>query len=157
MIIEVEMLYEYSFLAFVFFLVGESAKQNTYDPQEVMVNMKIRSVDTGLQHCIALSKQGNHVLVWGKAINGQLGVTDHYQEYHAVPQIVRGLVGLISEVSAGFNHSAALTADGAVYVWGKGMSNNLKLNARKGISICFHCFGIIFFILCVIFHPSNSF
>ena len=35
-----------------FFLVGESAKQNTYDPQEVMVNMKIRSVDTGLQHCI---------------------------------------------------------------------------------------------------------
>ena len=116
------------------------------------MNMKIKAVDTGLQHCIALSNSGNHVLVWGKAINGQLGITDHHQEYHSVPQIVRQLEGIVTEVSAGFNHSAALTAEGAVYVWGKGMSMILKENARKGNSKKL----VVFMFFTYYFHTSNE-
>lgn len=107
-------------------------KHNLFDPQEVLTNMKMRSVDTGLQHCIAISKHSNDVLSWGKAISGQCGVRNHEQEFFSTPQLVRGIEGLAKECSAGFNHSAVLTAEGQVFVWGKGMSQIEKPNVRKG-------------------------
>ena len=104
---------------------------NLFDPQEVLANMKIRAVDTGLQHCVAISKHSNDVLCWGKAVSGQCGVNNHEQEFFSTPQLVTGMVGLAKVVTAGFNHSAVLTADGVVYIWGKGMSDIAKPNPRQ--------------------------
>ena len=91
---------------------------------------------------------------WGKAERGQLGIESadessyppsNVQFIHTDGQFLLAyqlpflswLVQLTSDsgnkvslkclkISAGFNHSAAITEDGAVYVWGKGMSDRLK-------------------------------
>jgi alpha-tubulin suppressor-like RCC1 family protein len=42
------------------------------------------------------------------------------------------IVDYDSGVSAGLNHSAAVTAEGTVYLWGKEMSDIVKTNDRKG-------------------------
>jgi alpha-tubulin suppressor-like RCC1 family protein len=36
--------------------------------------------------------------------------------------------GIIKSISAGFSHSAALGINGEFYVWGKGMSDKIRLN-----------------------------
>lgn len=92
----------------------------------------MKAVDTGLQHCIALSKYGSDVFTWGKATRGQLGVSNDDVEHFSAPQYVKGIVGFVTGVSAGFNHSAAVTAEGTVYLWGKGMSNIVKTDDRRG-------------------------
>ena len=43
----------------------------------------------------------------------------------------RGFRGYVLSVSAGFNHSAAVTSEGAVYVWGKGCATVLKRSASS--------------------------
>lgn len=96
------------------------------------MDVKVKAVDTGLQHCIALSKYGSDVFTWGKATRGQLGVLDYEQEFFSAPQYVRGIVGFVTGVSAGFNHSAAVTAEGTVYLWGKEMSDIVKTTDRRG-------------------------
>ena len=40
--------------------------------------------------------------------------------------------GKPKSVSAGFNHSALLTEEGSVHVWGKGMSETLKYKNGEG-------------------------
>ena len=44
--------------------------------------------------------------------------------------MVGGGRGAVS-VCAGFGHSVAVGADGAVYVWGKGMSDSVKRDTDK--------------------------
>jgi alpha-tubulin suppressor-like RCC1 family protein len=43
-----------------------------------------------------------------------------------------------SGVPAGFNHSAAVTAEGTVYLWGKEMSDIVKTNDRRGNNLFLH-------------------
>ena len=100
--------------------------------QEVLINVRVKAIDTGLQHCIAVSECGRDVFAWGKAARGQLGNIGSDQVSFATPQIVRGISGIVTDVSAGLNHSAAVTADGAVYLWGKGMSDELDTENKNG-------------------------
>ena len=118
-----------------------------YSPQEVKIGAKIKQVDLGLQHCIALSKSGKEVFTWGKAGRGQLGITLIEPSFHSTPQLVVGINGVVTGVSAGFNHSACVTADGLVYIWGKGMSDVVLPNARKGNNDCLVLFLFLFLIL----------
>lgn len=82
-------------------------------------------VDTGLQHCIALTAEGE-VFTWGKGENGQLG--NERGGFAHVPQKVNIPTNCV-KVSAGFAHSAAISADGRIYIWGKGLSEE-KLDAK---------------------------
>lgn len=126
--------------------VEMEANMHQYTPLQVPGLPPCAKVEAGLQHCIALSRDG-HVYTWGKANKGQLG-TVTAKEAKDLPlscpatQVMLG--GAASpkfqsnattstasaklkaiDISAGFAHSAAVTEDGAVYVWGRHMSAQL--------------------------------
>lgn len=111
---------------------GDGGDLCFHSPQEILINVRVKAVDTGLQHCIAVSECGRDVFAWGKAARGQLGNIVSDQVSFGIPQVVRGISGLVQGVSAGLNHSAALTAEGIVYLWGKGMSDQLDLENKNG-------------------------
>lgn len=112
-------------------------------PQEVAINLKVKAVDVGLQHCIAVSRCGYNVFTWGKALRGQLGISIKTEERFAVPQLVGGLDGMVVGVSAGLNHSAAVTSFGAVYLWGKGMSEVENTENKRGKYILNYSLSLI--------------
>ena len=61
-----------------------------------------------------------YALTWGQNMTGQLGYSpDDVSERKKPTKVKGGLEGLdVKQVVAGGMHSAALTADGAVYAWG---------------------------------------
>lgn len=116
---------------------------HVFDPVKVALPGKVKMVDTGLQHCVALLENGE-VWAWGKGNRGQLG--DGEMESGNSPVRVKFPVSLLSppsllsedgakkskeefkikQIAAGFNHSVALSEEGHVFIWGKGMSLALK-------------------------------
>jgi alpha-tubulin suppressor-like RCC1 family protein len=112
---------------------------HVFDPVLVPLPDKVQVVDTGLQHCIALLKNGE-VWAWGKGNRGQLGDGNVESGNKAVrvkfPSRGSGdgeqQQPVITQVSAGFNHTVALSDDGRVFVWGKGMSTTFKGDKNSG-------------------------
>ena len=106
------------------------SSQLIYEPSLVRAIMEpIQSMDLGLQHCVALSKNGR-VYCWGKSDRGQLGCGSTDLARYDIPTRVDSLRDIVM-VSAGFNHAAALSSKGQVFVWGKGMSAEKK-ESKKG-------------------------
>lgn len=101
-----------------------------FKPTKIPDLPPIRSLDAGLQHSLALSRDGD-VYSWGKGNRGQLGYgkSDEFSciarkiDFSACEGGYKQLK--FASVSTGFSHSAALSQDGDVYLWGKGMSNIL--------------------------------
>lgn len=126
---------------------GSSSEENAhmFQPTHVLDLPACRKIDAGLQHCIALTNEGD-VYTWGKANKGQLGIIAEAKDLppSALPTRVpleqpykdgkkgRNLAESGTDtvkaksISAGFAHSAALSTDGSVYVWGKGMASEYK-------------------------------
>lgn len=93
-------------------------------------------VEAGLQHGVALSTSGE-VFTWGKTDKGRLGVPFNSKaEFGLEPSRVslkdingKGLHA--TDICAGFAHTAAIAEDGAVYLWGKGMSLTEEENRKS--------------------------
>ena len=83
----------------------------------------ISQISCGLQHGLALSKDDGTVYSWGKGERGQLGRellgegTRHYETPQPIPTDL--LPSPVIELSCGLNHSACLTDDNRVWIWGK--------------------------------------
>ncbi|CAH8375488.1 unnamed protein product [Eruca vesicaria subsp. sativa] len=124
----------------------------------MVVERKRETICGDMGKCIrALSCSGAHTLfltetrrVFATGLNDfcQLGVSD--VNIHALePLEVSGIEKDILHISAGYNHSAAVTVDGELYMWGKNTSGQLglgkkaarvvhvptKVQALKGITI----------------------
>ena len=75
-------------------------------------------MSAGGEHSLALTDDGA-VWSWGFGLFGELGHGD--QQIRLLPKKVEALAGQrVVAVSAGGEHSLALTADGAVFTWGDG-------------------------------------
>ena len=86
----------------------------------------IAKIDVGLQHAVALSRTGK-IFGWGKGNRGQLGDARDVGDKNEHPLRI-SIKEDVQDISLGFNHSAALTTNGEVLVWGKGMSNERKIS-----------------------------
>ena len=76
------------------------------------------SVSAGPGHSLALAADGG-VWSWGDGAGGKLGHGD--QQNQLLPKKIEAFAGQrVVAVSAGSYHSLAITADGAVFTWGKG-------------------------------------
>lgn len=94
------------------FFVGKFIKQ-TYGLASPVVE-DVKSVSFGAEHCLFLMKDGT-IESFGANGSGQLGLGDKTERTAA--EVVHGLNDVLAIV-AGERHSAAVTCQGALYVWG---------------------------------------
>ena len=97
------------------------------EPRRVALIDSASRFDLGFQHGVALTDEGK-VFVWGKGLRGQLGQGREI-ERSLIPIEVK-FDDAIVDVSCGMNHSAALTSEGRVWVWGKYQSDEF-VEGRK--------------------------
>ena len=77
----------------------------------------------GAAHSLAITADGA-VWIWGWGYFGQLGHGDEQRQL--LPKKIEAFSSQrVAAVSAGAVHTLALTADGAVFTWGKGESGRL--------------------------------
>uniref|UniRef100_A0A671SKA1 HECT and RLD domain containing E3 ubiquitin protein ligase 3 n=1 Tax=Sinocyclocheilus anshuiensis TaxID=1608454 RepID=A0A671SKA1_9TELE len=100
---------------------------------------RISQVMCGKQHCIALSKGKNgQLFVWGENSSGQLGLGKG-EPSTLSPQPLRSLCGIpLAQISAGGDHSFALSLSGAVFGWGKNSAGQLGLNDEQDRAVPCH-------------------
>uniref|UniRef100_A0A8C1U8N3 HECT and RLD domain containing E3 ubiquitin protein ligase 3 n=1 Tax=Cyprinus carpio TaxID=7962 RepID=A0A8C1U8N3_CYPCA len=98
---------------------------------------RISQVMCGNQHCIALSKDGQ-LFVWGENSSGQLGLGKG-EPSTLSPQPLKSLCGIpLAQISAGGDHSFALSLSGAVFGWGKNSTGQLGLNDEQDRAVPCH-------------------
>ncbi|CAH1402584.1 unnamed protein product [Nezara viridula] len=87
------------------------------------VFIKKVAVNSGGKHCLALSADGE-VYSWGEGEDGQLGHGN--KSMCDRPCVIEVLHGKnVVDIACGGAHSAAITANGELYTWGKGRYGRL--------------------------------
>eukprot|EP00752_Nemacystus_decipiens_P006950 g6237.t1 len=106
-------------------------------PLEAFEEHIIVDVQAGHAFCLALTSEGE-VLGWGRNDQGQLGLggglTMDVYAAEVLPRTIDALLGeKVVSLGAGYNHAAAVTEDGKIYMWG--MKRSLEpewLSALEG-------------------------
>nr|GEX48768.1 hypothetical protein [Tanacetum cinerariifolium] len=86
----------------------------------------VEKIACGMRHSIALLKgeHGEQVYGFGSGKRGQLGISNEKVKSINLPQSVCGLNEVnVSSIIANGDHSAALSADGHLYTWGRGFGS----------------------------------
>jgi alpha-tubulin suppressor-like RCC1 family protein len=102
------------------------------EPQQVKGLPKIKAVSAGEDHALALDVNGE-VWAWGRnAYGGDVGIlgTGSSQESVMKPEKVKGLDRVVQIDASGGHFSAALKADGTVWIWGTNFSGMPVGNKR---------------------------
>ena len=100
--------------------LGHGDEQDQLLPKKVeaFADQSVVATSAGTGHSLVLTSDGA-VWSWGAGVYGQLGHGDEQRQM--LPKKIEALAGQsVIAVSAGFAHSLAITADGAVWSWGKG-------------------------------------
>jgi hypothetical protein len=108
---------------------------NSSSPVEVPGLSGITAIAVGESHSLALKLDGT-VYAWGAGGEGQLGTglfQGQVSSFASSTPLLVGMSGVIA-ISAGFNHSMALKADGTVYFWGGSITAvPRKVNNLSGV------------------------
>ncbi len=93
----------------------------------------IYQIAVGMSHSVAITKSWK-VYAWGANNYGQLGagVLEDGQTRQLTPLEITDQfnleTGIIIQVAAGLNHTAAVTGAGRIFTWGRNNSNQLGIN-----------------------------
>ncbi|XP_030644117.1 probable E3 ubiquitin-protein ligase HERC4 [Chanos chanos] len=91
-----------------------------------LCDKQVTRVACGDHHSIALTNDG-HVFTWGQNSSGQLGLGKDEPSTQS-PKLLSSLSGIpLVQISAGGDHSFALSLSGAVFGWGKNNAGQLGL------------------------------
>jgi alpha-tubulin suppressor-like RCC1 family protein len=114
----------------------ERSKPGVVDIPGLPDGVTITAISAGNAHVLALASNGT-VYAWGLNSSGQLGNADAGIGKLSVPtQVLRSDLSPLSgitQIAAGDGFSAALHADGSVYMWGSAYSGSLG-DGRSGVN-----------------------
>jgi alpha-tubulin suppressor-like RCC1 family protein len=108
-------------------------------PQAVIGSIAFTSIATGWQHTCGINDQGA-AYCWGSNASGQLGTGNSGGIANIPTPVTGGLVFDTTSITAGREHSCALTTTGLAYCWGLnasgqlGNSSNSPSNAPVAVS-----------------------
>ncbi|XP_040913690.1 X-linked retinitis pigmentosa GTPase regulator-like [Toxotes jaculatrix] len=93
------------------------------EPREVNVGEAVMWVSCGYHHSAFVTVAGD-LYTFGESANGRLGLHVEQLANHRVPQRVQGILGHVTQVSCGGEHTVALTEEN-VYTFGRGQYGQL--------------------------------
>jgi alpha-tubulin suppressor-like RCC1 family protein len=116
--------------------LGQNTSGNTARStprQEATSSTNWKQVSAGGYHVLAIKTDGT-LWGWGWNANGQLG--DNTSQSRSTPTQISAGAGIgingWKQVSAGFDHSAAIRTDGTLWVWGGNTFSQLGINLSIG-------------------------
>ncbi len=114
--------------------LGDGTTEERYTPTKITIDggKKVIAVSLGGGHSAAITEDGS-LYTWGWNANGQLG--DGTLEDRYTPTKVETDGKKVIAVSLGEQHSAAITEDGALYMWGCNGSGRLGNNSSEDLSV----------------------
>ncbi|KFK44621.1 hypothetical protein AALP_AA1G282600 [Arabis alpina] len=99
---------------------GDNISLTTPAKVSYFVNDSVKMVACGMRHSLVLFA-GNQVCGFGSGKRGQLGVSSDKTKSVNLPCVVSGFEDVeVVCISANGDHSAALSATGQLYTWGRG-------------------------------------
>ncbi|GMF17099.1 unnamed protein product [Phytophthora fragariaefolia] len=100
-------------------------------------HVRFRAISCGFGHSLALSTDGT-VYAWGSATHGKLGIgpVKAKESFTLAPIVLSSLISSgvrVRKIACGPSHSALLTTDGALFVWGCGDGGRLGLGDERDV------------------------
>uniref|UniRef100_A0A665VAP7 RCC1-like domain-containing protein n=1 Tax=Echeneis naucrates TaxID=173247 RepID=A0A665VAP7_ECHNA len=98
--------------------IGLGGEGFAAEPREINVGEPVTWVSCGYHHSAFVTVDGV-LYTFGESANGRLGLHVEQLSNHRVPQQVQEILGRVTQVSCGGEHTVALTED-HVYTFGRG-------------------------------------
>ncbi|XP_058195302.1 ultraviolet-B receptor UVR8 isoform X1 [Rhododendron vialii] len=98
---------------------------------------RVEQIACGMRHSLVLLEghSGDRVYGFGSGKRGQLGISEDKVGSICLPQTTTGLEDAnILGINANGDHSAALSAEGCLYTWGRGFSGGSDVNNPQRLS-----------------------
>ena len=112
--------------------LGDGTTNSVSSPESITLPEGVSAihVSAGFVHSLAVGTDGN-VYAWGDNYLGKLG--DGTENNSLTPEVIMLPHGVhATQVSAGYNHSLAIGADGNVYAWGDNSYGELGDGTNTG-------------------------
>jgi len=112
--------------------IGDTSDQNEPTYVDSLRGVGVKQIACGSGHTVVLTGEGE-VYTWGRGDDGRLGHGDNGWKY--VPRLTHSLTGqIITHVTCGSYHTAAVSSNGDLFTWGGGMYGKLGHGNESGHS-----------------------
>jgi RCC1 and BTB domain-containing protein len=112
--------------------LGDTSDQHAPTFLDALRGVAVRQLACGSGHTCILTQDGE-VFSWGRGDDGRLGHGDNGWKY--VPRLINALSGkVVTQITCGSYHTAAVTNNGELFTWGGGMYGKLGHGSESGCS-----------------------